>query len=81
MTSLTVESRFKSYGDIHPVEYAVGTASKLDGLTPYGSKPTEISPSNPFLTLDYGTEVAGFPFFDVASLSGPTQVEVKYAEQ
>lgn len=25
--------------------------------------------------------MAGFPFLDVASLSGPTQVEVKYAEQ
>ena len=75
------ESRFKSYGDAHPVEYSVDTESKLDGLTPYGSNTIEISPSNPLLTLDYGTEVAGFPFFDVASLSGPTQVEVKYAEQ
>ncbi|KAK6431234.1 hypothetical protein LTR95_012605 [Oleoguttula sp. CCFEE 5521] len=40
-----------------------------------------LSPSAPFLTIDYANEVAGFPFFDVAELSGPAQIEVKYSEE
>jgi hypothetical protein len=30
--------------------------------------------------LDYGAEVAGYPTFDVLSISGNVQLEVKYAE-
>ncbi|KAJ5291321.1 glycoside hydrolase family 78 protein [Penicillium angulare] len=33
------------------------------------------------LTLDYGSEVAGFPYFQVSQLDGPVQIEVKYTEQ
>lgn len=32
-------------------------------------------------TFDFGYEVAGYPYFEVSSLSGPVQIEVKYAEQ
>ncbi|KAF2164441.1 glycoside hydrolase family 78 protein [Zasmidium cellare ATCC 36951] len=39
-----------------------------------------LTPSSPVLTLDYGAEVAGFPYFTVQSLTGPTQVELKYSE-
>lgn len=33
------------------------------------------------LILDYGSEVAGVPYFVVEVLGGPTQVEVKYTEE
>ncbi|RAK98159.1 putative alpha-L-rhamnosidase C [Aspergillus ibericus CBS 121593] len=36
--------------------------------------------TNPLVTLDYGTEIGGFPFFDVDSLSGAVQIEAKYTE-
>lgn len=35
----------------------------------------------PFATLDYGVEVAGYPSFEVKSVSGPVQIEVKYSEE
>lgn len=35
----------------------------------------------PYATLDFGADVAGFPTFQVDSLSGPVQIEVKYSEQ
>jgi hypothetical protein len=36
--------------------------------------------TNSLATIDYGREAAGIPFFEVASLDGPVQVEVKYSE-
>ena len=33
------------------------------------------------MTLDYGTDRSGFPIFSVESLSGDTQIEVKYSEE
>lgn len=36
---------------------------------------------NPVVTLDYGHEVAGFPYFQVSDVKGPVQIEVKYTEQ
>ncbi|PWY93095.1 Six-hairpin glycosidase [Aspergillus sclerotioniger CBS 115572] len=36
--------------------------------------------NRPLITLDYGTEVGGFPFFDVESLSSAVQIEAKYTE-
>jgi hypothetical protein len=40
----------------------------------------QLIPSLPFATLDYGSEVAGYPIFDVSSMTGKVQIEVKYAE-
>ncbi|KAG7382476.1 hypothetical protein PHYPSEUDO_004811 [Phytophthora pseudosyringae] len=41
-----------------------------------------LSADEPLATLDYDYEVAGLPYFVVASVSnGPVEVEVKYAEQ
>lgn len=41
----------------------------------------ELSASQPMATIDYGYEVAGFPFFTVKDLpAGSVQVEVKYSE-
>jgi len=36
--------------------------------------------SNNVATLDYGREVAGYPYFVVSSLSKPVQLELKYTE-
>jgi hypothetical protein len=49
-------------------------------LTPYSNKIT-LSPSNPLVTLDYGSEVLGFPTLEISALSGPTQIELKYSEE
>lgn len=38
-----------------------------------------LSAESPLVTLDFGHEVAGFPFFVVDAMSGPTQVELKYS--
>lgn len=32
-------------------------------------------------TLDYGHEVGGIPWFEVSSLTGPAQLELKYSEE
>lgn len=46
----------------------------------YSGQSITLSQNCSFLTLDYGFDIAGLPFFDVESLSGPSQIEVKYAE-
>lgn len=42
----------------------------------------KLDAASPVLTLDYGAEVAGFPYFGVQSISGAkdAQVELKYSE-
>lgn len=40
-----------------------------------------LNSSFPVLTLDYGAEVAGFPYINVVSVKGESaQVELKYSE-
>ncbi|KAK6598866.1 RhaA is able to hydrolyze alpha-1 [Botrytis cinerea] len=41
----------------------------------------ELTPSTPVATIDYGHEVAGYPFYDVEFISGKVQIEVKYSEE
>jgi hypothetical protein len=41
----------------------------------------ELNQSVPVATLDYGTEVAGYPFFQADHVSGHVQIEVKYSEE
>jgi hypothetical protein len=53
----------------------------INATTPYSKDNIELSPSEPFLTLDYGTDRSGFPIFSVESLSGDSQIEVKYSEE
>ncbi|KAK5112254.1 hypothetical protein LTR62_004415 [Meristemomyces frigidus] len=80
-SSLARATAFVDYGLVYPASFDVGIASTLEGDADYTKQSITLSPSSPFLTLDYGTELAGFPFFDIASLSAPTQIEVKYSEQ
>ncbi|KAF1955146.1 Six-hairpin glycosidase [Byssothecium circinans] len=69
------------YGNIRPAKFAIGSTPQHQGLKEWQDDAIELSQEFPLLTLDYGTEVAGFPIFDVLSLSSPVQLEVKYAEQ
>lgn len=55
--------------------------SESEGLAPWTNASLELSPTNPLVTLDYGSEVAGFPSFNVSVLSGVVQIEVKYTEE
>ncbi|KAI9645200.1 hypothetical protein NHQ30_005934 [Ciborinia camelliae] len=41
----------------------------------------QLTPSTPMATLDYGHDVAGYPFYDVESINGIVQIEVKYSEE
>lgn len=40
-----------------------------------------MTPSTPIATLDYGSEVAGYPFFIASSVTGNVQIEIKYSEE
>lgn len=64
-----------------PVSFGLGTAPIIDGLQPYSNEFT-LTSASPVLTLDYGADVAGFPYFDVTSFAeAGTQIELKYSEQ
>ncbi|KAI5358127.1 putative six-hairpin glycosidase superfamily, alpha-L-rhamnosidase domain-containing protein [Septoria linicola] len=71
---------FVDYGDVLPSTYSAGHTHVLGNGGPYGNQTITLSPDTPVLTIDYGAEVAGFPFFEVQNQSAATQIEVKYAE-
>ncbi|PIA99991.1 hypothetical protein CB0940_03560 [Cercospora beticola] len=71
---------FVDYGHVLPVSYSLDTKPLLAHNTKYTGQSIVLSSDRPVLTIDYGVEVVGFPFFDIETLSAPTQVEVKYAE-
>lgn len=72
---------FVEYGKVFPESYHLGDHFSIDNVTQHYGEPVNLSPSQPLLTLDYGTNRAGFPIFTVDSLSGPTQLELKYSEE
>jgi hypothetical protein len=61
-----------------PTAFALGGAPAEKGLQTYKNQNLKLSTVSPVLTLDYGVDVAGIPFFEVKSGSG--QIEVKYTE-
>ena len=64
-----------------PVAYYLGNGPSIDGLQPYSGGDLTLDIFSPVLTLDYGAEVAGLPFVQVSSMSGPSsQIEIKYSE-
>ena len=63
-----------------PIRYGIGSTPEFNALSAYPRKIT-LSPANPLVTLDYGSEVLGIPTFDISAVSGPTQVELKYTEE
>ncbi|OBT78844.1 hypothetical protein VF21_02515 [Pseudogymnoascus sp. 05NY08] len=64
-----------------PVAYSIGTEPVIDGLVKYAGEPLKLDAANPVVTLDYGANVAGFPFVEVSSVSASgAQIELKYSE-
>ena len=64
-----------------PVYFGVGTEPIIDGLQTYSRNKVTLNVSSPVLTLDYGAEVAGFPYFEVTSVGeSAAQIELKYSE-
>ncbi|KAL5361299.1 Six-hairpin glycosidase-like protein [Aspergillus floccosus] len=64
---------------LHPQRYKISSRP----FQPYNAQQPPcftLSPSDPVATLDYGTDVSGFPFVDVDSLSAPVQLEARYSE-
>ncbi|CZR62695.1 related to alpha-L-rhamnosidase A [Phialocephala subalpina] len=60
-----------------PVSLALGTGP----LYPTNSfRSFQLTSTQPVATLDYGHEVAGYPIFDIAAITGKVQIEVKYTE-
>lgn len=73
---------FALAASFEPISYFLGEQPQLEGLHTFSSDTIlNLTTSQPVLTLDYGTEVAGFPSFDVKSLDVTAQVELKYTEQ
>ncbi|KAI7212580.1 Six-hairpin glycosidase [Hortaea werneckii] len=71
----------RSYGFATPKTYAFGTGPELNESSSYDASPIALSPEKPYVTLDFESDVAGFPFFVVADLTEAVEIEVKYAEQ
>jgi hypothetical protein len=65
-----------------PQRVTVGSAPDIE-VQNCGTKcgNIELKGINQIATLDFGAEVAGYPYFNISSLSAPVQIEVKYAEQ
>ncbi|RMY21145.1 hypothetical protein D0867_03509 [Hortaea werneckii] len=71
----------RSYGFVPPKTYALGTGPELNESSSYDGLPIALSPEKPYVTLDFGSDVAGFPSFVVADPTEAAEIEVKYAEQ
>jgi hypothetical protein len=78
---MLIRASFVDYGSVTPKSFSQRPTLSSTGLEPWTQTNLTLSPSNPLVTLDYGTEVAGFPFFDVSALSGPVQIECKFTEE
>lgn len=67
--------------DFKPVAYHLGQSPVPDGLSPYSDDgEITLSSTDSLLTVDYGAEVAGFPYIEVLGFDGSIQVEFKYSE-
>lgn len=75
-TDLGVTSNFL------PKKFAIGSAATLSTSAFSARQPIALDfKTNPVATIDYGAEVAGYPYFDVSAINGPIQIEIKYTEQ
>jgi len=60
-----------------PVGAAIGTIPLI--RTTNITQGFMLSADLPLVSLDFGHEVAGYPFFVADAVSGPAQVELKYS--
>ncbi|KAH6671125.1 glycoside hydrolase family 78 protein [Halenospora varia] len=74
------ENKDNSQKSFTPKGIALGKAPSSN-TAQAGSFQLQLTPSTPVATLDYGSEVAGYPFFNVASATGSVQIEIKYSEE
>ncbi|KAJ5703137.1 hypothetical protein N7488_010685 [Penicillium malachiteum] len=63
-----------------PKAYHVGSSPKIDGVSEFHGESVVLNSTHPVLTLDYGTEVGGFPFVETEDPEQPVQIELKYSE-
>ena len=76
----------KSQDSYQPVAYHLGKGTPKHASTGFqrfkpGSCHITLDSASPVVTLDYGAEVAGFPYVEISSLAGDAaQVEMKYSE-
>lgn len=78
LNASTEDLNHRSENVFFPAGVALGSAPQVQTE---GYAPFTVDETNPVATLDYGGESAGYPFFEVSSLTGSVQVEVKYTEE
>ncbi|EMD67718.1 glycoside hydrolase family 78 protein [Bipolaris sorokiniana ND90Pr] len=71
---------FVDYGNVYPRKYSLSADVQVADQSYDNTTTITLSPAHPVLTLDYGTEIAGFPFFVVAEGASPAQIEAAYSE-
>lgn len=63
-----------------PKFYNIGANVTNAGLQPYTKSLITLDVNSPIVTLDYGHEIAGWPYVEVEALAEPVQIELKYSE-
>lgn len=63
-----------------PKYFHLDSEPTIDGLQAYDGISISLDETNPVLTLDYATEVGGWPWVEVESPSSPVQIQLKYSE-
>lgn len=65
--------------DVYPVKYSFGNSSATANFS--SSTCLTLTAANPVVTLDYLTEIGGFPFIEVSNFSAVgTQIESRYSD-
>ncbi|RAK89297.1 Six-hairpin glycosidase [Aspergillus costaricaensis CBS 115574] len=78
-SDLVIADEIDSDTIVLPTRY--GTSLGFANYTQHGNASCfTLDQKSSLITLDYGTEVGGFPFFHVDSLSNAVQIEAKYTE-
>ncbi|KAL5377223.1 hypothetical protein DPSP01_009889 [Paraphaeosphaeria sporulosa] len=77
----TLAHAIVSYGNVYPTRYFDNNAADPTFGSSYeNSTSITLSSSQPVVTLDYGAEIAGFPFFVTTTNGTAAQIEVRYSE-
>lgn len=63
-----------------PKYFHLGAGPTIDGLQAYHGKSITLDESNSVLTLDYASEVGGWPWVEFENPSSPVQIQLKYSE-
>lgn len=66
--------------DYRPTAYAVGSSPEINAFSVFTGQGITLNSTHPVLTLDYGSEVGGFPFVKTGTPEDAVQIELKYSE-